>query len=336
VPGRFAVASALVAGSFALPAFGSLSSGTADVRWRPLVRVAGVVDVVGPRSDRRFVVASHQGLFLLRRNGALTPFARGSGGYPGAAGEPYVAIARERRLAHAGCSFRRDDVYALDPSAAPGIMRVDRSGTASRFLDFPSGAFPSTIAFDTVGRFGYRLLVTAQIAGRTTLYAVNCRGRSVRLVRRGPKVEGGAAVAPADFGRFGGQLVAADEVSGRIYAFSAAGRVRTVAAPAIPRGGDIGVESVGFVPREFTRRGAAYLADLGAPGSPTQGDDSVLTLGGSQLLNAGVRPGDLLVASEGGGVTVSVRCRARGCVAQRIGRALEATHGEGHITFTRG
>jgi hypothetical protein len=235
----------------------------------------------------------------------------------------------------AGCSFRRNDVYALDPSAQPGITLVDRSGTARRFVDLPAGAFPSAIAFDTVGRFGYRLLVTAVIGARTTLYAVDCRGRARVLVRGAPKVEGGAAIAPAAFGHFGGQLIVADEVSGRVYAFNAAGRVRSVARPGVPRGGDIGVENVGFVPRSFTRRGAAYLADLGAPGSPTQGSDSVLSLSGRGLLRSGVRPGDLLVATEGSGVTLSVRCGRR-CVVHQVGRALDVTHAEGHIAFSAG
>lgn len=333
---RLAAVLGVVTGSSALFIAGSFGTGAADIRWRPFVSVLGVVDVAGPRSDGRLVVASHQGLFLLRASGTLTPFARGSGGYAGAAGEPYVAVATQRRLPRAACSFQGDDVYVLDPSAAkPGVVRVNGSGNASRFLELPAGAFPSTIAFDTVGRFGYRLLVTAIIGGRTTLYAVGCRGRSVRLARTAPRVEGGAAVAPLGFGRFAGQLVVADESSGNVYAFSVAGRVRTIVRPALPRGGDIGVEALGFVPRGFTRRGVAYLADLGAPGSPTEGSNSVLRLGAGALLGAGVRPGDLLVAGEGGGPTVSIRCRNR-CVVRRIGRALDATHAEGHIGFGSG
>jgi len=335
MPRRSAVVLAVVTGSLALPTIQSLGTGTANVRWRPLVHVAGVVDVAGPRADGRFVVSSHQGLFLLRRSGAVTTFARGTGGYAGVVGEPYIAVARQRRVPRAGCSFRRDDVYALDPSAQPGIVLIDRSGKARRFVDLPAGAFPSTIAFDTVGRFGYRLLVTAVISARTTLYAVDCRGRTRVLVQGAPKVEGGAVVAPSAFGRFGGQLVAADEVSGRVYAFSTAGRVRSVVRPGVPRGGDIGVENVGFVPASFTRRGAAYLADLGAPGSPTAGSDSVLSLSGRVLVRAGVRPGDLIVATEGRGVTMSVRCGRR-CVVRRVGRALDATHAEGHIAFSPG
>jgi len=53
------------------------------------------------------------------------------------------------------------------------------------------------------------------------------------------------------------------------------------------------------------------------------------------LLRAGVRPGDLLVATEGGGVTLSFHCRRR-CVIHRVGRALDVTHAEGHIAFSPG
>jgi hypothetical protein len=329
-----AAATAGVLAAMALP-FATISRGDAEVRWRQLVSVTGAVDVAGPRADGRFVVASRQGLFLLRRNGKTTPFARGPGGYVPPIGEPYAAVARTRRVPGAGCAFRGDDVYALEPTSTPGVTLVRRTGRARRFMDLPAGSFPSSIAFDGVGRFGYRLLVTALVSDRTTLYAFDCRGRA-RVVTRGAlKVEGGAAVAPLTFRPFGGQLIAADEFSGRIYAFSATGRVSVVVRPNLSVGRDLGVESVGFVPRGFTRRGAAFLADTGAPGSPTEGTDTVLTLSGAQLDRTRVRPGDLLVATEARGVTVDVRC-ARRCSVRGIGRAFDATHGEGHIAFAVG
>jgi len=130
-------------------------------------------------------------------------------------------------------------------------------------------------------------------------------------------------------------LIAVDELNGNIYAFDSHGHVRVVARPALTAGSDLGVESVGFVPRKFTKRGSAYLSDLGAPGSPTRGTDSVLWLPGRALLSAGGRPGDLVVATEAGGVTLSIRCTAR-CTIRRLGRAFDATHAEGHIAFATG
>jgi hypothetical protein len=307
---------------------------TDDARWKLFVRVPGAVDVGGPRSDGRVVVAGRDGLFLLRSSGALAPLARGPAGYKPPRGEPYIAVATTRRVPRAGCAFRRDAVYALDPIDRPGVNVVDRTGHVHRLLDLPSGSFLSSIAFDTVGRFGYRLLVTAVVANKTTLYAVDCRGRTRVIARGVVRLEGGSAVAPRTFGRFGGWLVAVDESGGGVYAFDAAGHVRLVIRPRAPAGGDVGVETVGFVPRGFGRGGIAYLADLGAPGSPTQGSDSVLSLSGGALARARVAPGDLLVATEASGVTFAVRCRRR-CEARRIGRALDATHGEGHIAFAR-
>ena len=312
---------------------GSQAGSRAKIRWQQFVHLQGVVDLAGPRADGRFVVTGAGGLFLLTRGGALTPFARGANGYVPARGEAYIALAHARKLARSNCSFHRDDVYALDPVDHPGVTLVDRLGRARRFVDLPAGSFLSTIAFDNVGRFGYRLLVTAQVSGRTTVYAIDCRGRTTVVLRGAPKVEGGSAVAPAGFGPFGGRLIAADETSGSIYAFGAGGGIRLVARPRIPAGGDTGVESVGFVPPRFARGRAAYLADLGAPGSPTTGSDSILRLTGSRLVGAGVRSDDLLTAAEASGVTVVVHCKQR-CTARTIGRALDATHAEGHIVFS--
>ena len=302
------------------------------MRWQQVAHVTGALDVAGPRGDGRFVVATLQGLHLLRRNGSTTPFARGAGGYVAPVGESYIAVARKRRVPGAGCSFRRDDVYVLDPTTAPGVVLIARAGKARRFVNLPAGSFLSTITFDTVGRFGFRLLVTAIVSDRTTLYAIDCRGRLRAVVSGAPKVEGGSIVAPKTFRPFGGRLIAADEVGGGIYAFDARGRVRLLARPNLSMGPDLGVESLGFVPAGFRPRGAAYLADLGAPGSPTEGTDSVLSLRGASLVRAGVRPGDLLVATEASGVTIRIRCRGR-CTIHRIGRALDASHAEGHISF---
>jgi hypothetical protein len=139
-------------------------------------------------------------------------------------------------------------------------------------------------------------------------------------------------VAPRSFGRFAGHLIGADEHSGRVLAVSPGGRGRVVAESGLPSGGDVGVESTGFVPQGFDRRLRAFLADPGGQPGPTPGTDSVLTLSGRALVRAGVRGGDLLVAREAGGETVRVRCRAR-CSVRRIAIGPLTTHAEGHIAF---
>ena len=304
----------------------------APPQWRPLTPVQGIVDVAGPRRDGRLVLATRSGLLLLRPGSPPQPFARGPGGYTAAGGEPYLALGTGIRPSGADCTFRRDEIYALDASAQPGIVRIDRLGQAGRLADFPAGSFPSGIAFDIVGRFGYRLLVTVVVAEKTTLYAIDCRGRATVVSQGGPRVEGGIAVAPRSFSRFAGELIAPDELSGRLFAFGPQGRVRLVVESGLPAGGDIGVEGVGFVPAGLGRRGAAYFADLGAPGSPTEGSDSLLVLRGPDLARSGLYPGELVAATESGALTIAVRCATR-CTVRRVAVGPATAHGEGHVAF---
>jgi hypothetical protein len=121
-------------------------------------------------------------------------------------------------------------------------------------------------------------------------------------------------------------------VTGRIYAFGPGGRVALVAESGLPAGGDVGAEAVGFVPPKLGRHGAAYLADLGSPGSPTSGWNSLLILTGTGLARASLRPGELIVATEAGAKTLAVRC-ARVCRVRRVADGPTVTHAEGHITF---
>lgn len=286
--------------------------------WHPVAHVPGIVDVAGPRGDGRLVLSTHNGLLLYGPGGTPEPLA--TTGYSAAGGEPYTALGRV-------CPTRRDEIFVLDAGAAPGVVRIAGNGGATRLANLPIGAFPSGIAYDRTGRFGHRLLVTGVVNGTTTLYAIDCSGGVAIVTTGAPHIEGGIVVAPPKFGHFGGDLVGADENSGKIYAFGPRGAVALVADSGVAAGGDIGVEALGFVPKG---RVTAYLADLGAPGSPTEGTDSLLAL---PLPVAGVRPGDLLAVSEGGAVTIAVRC-GRPCSVRAIAAGPATTHGEGHLSFT--
>jgi hypothetical protein len=324
-----AIAGALVALS-AVALAGAAAPATGQ--WRLVLEVPGIVDVAGPLPDGRLVLSTNHGLLLLRPGGVAEPFANGPGGYTAGGGEPYIALGSGSRVwGLRGCSFEQGAVFALDAGSAPGIFRVLPGGQASRFLDLPTGVFPSGIAFDRFGRFGYRLLVTATSDNntKTTLYAIDCVGHSSVIAQAAVHVEGGIVVAPPSFARFGGELIAADENTGRIYAFGRDGAVQPVADSGLPAGGDIGVEALGFVP---SRVAAVYFSDLGAPGSPTQGDNGLLVLRGRDLANASLRSGELLAAAEGGGATIAVSCAAS-CSVRRVADGLPATHGEGHLTF---
>jgi hypothetical protein len=300
------------------------------VVWLVYRHLPGVVDLAGPRGDGSFLVAAAGRLFVLGRDGMLSPFARGVGGYLTAAGsEPYFVLASSAAVGGTSCSFGTGTAFALEPGARPGVVVISSQGRARRFARLPPGRFLSGIAFDGTGRFGHRLLVTAGAGGRTTVFGIGCDGRLSIIAAGAPAVEGGITVAPATFGRFGGDLIAADETSGRVYAVDPAGQVITVARPALPAGGDIGVESTGFVPQ---RAAAAYLADRFSAGNKHPGDNAILRLSAAQLAQARIRAGDLLIATEGGAKTVDIRCTAT-CAVRYVAAGPAIAPAEGHIVF---
>jgi hypothetical protein len=87
------------------------------------------------------------------------------------------------------------------------------------------------------------------------------------------------------------------------------------------------------VPNGFFKNGGfAYLADRGTTNNPHPGTDSILRLSSAQLAVAGVRDGDLVVATEGGGTTVDVTCAAS-CSLRPIGTGAPVAHIEGHVVF---
>jgi hypothetical protein len=341
---RWAVAVSLALG-VTLAACTSGSSGTSGARgasgpalaghWVPFRHVPGVVDLAGPRGDGSFAVAAAGRLLTLSRTGALTPFARGPGGYSTAIGpEPYITLAGNDRVAGTSCSFRSDMIFALQPGAHPSVVLISADGRAKRFVSLAAGSALSGIAFDSTGRFGHRLLVTARHSGQTSVLAIDCAGGVRTITTHAPGMEGGIAVAPASFGRYGGDLIGPNESTGQVFAVAPDGTAVTLAVSGLPHGGDIGVESAGFVPPGFGPGDAAYLADRYSRGNKHPGTDSILRLPGQELVKAGVRAGDLLVATEASAKTIVVRC-ASSCTVRYIAIGPAITHGEGHIVFTR-
>ncbi len=305
--------------------------GTPPAVWVPFRHLPGVVDLAGPRADGSYLVAAAGRLFILGRDGALSPFARGAGGYQTATGtEPYLTLAGSYPDHGNGCSFGRNTAFALEPGARPGVIVISPQGRARRFAGLPPGTSPSGIAFDSGGRFGHRLLVTAGFRGRTTVFAIGCDAQVSAIAAGAPPMEGGIAVAPATFGRYGGDLIAPDEGHGLVYAVDPAGTVVTVARSGLPAGGDIGVESAGFVPPGAA---AAYLADRFSARNRHPGDNAILRLPAAGLARAGIRAGDLLVATEGGARTIDIRCAAA-CAVRYVAAGPAIAHPEGHIVFT--
>ena len=306
----------------------ALTNAARSARWVALAHVRGVVDLSSERPDGRLIVAARGRLFTGRRLRSLGPFAPG---YRAPARlEPYIALA-SHGLAGRDCRFPAGTLYALRLSRRTGVAAITPGGAASSFALLPRRGLDNGITFDTAGRFLHRLLVTNTDRGFATVYAIDCRGHAVVITRGAPRVEGGIAVAPHGFGRFAGDLIAADEHSGRLFAFSPSGSWRLLARSGLPHGPDIGVESLGFVPTRFRD---ALVADRGTPGNPHPGDDVVLGLSRSALWAVGVRAGDLLAVTEGGAQTVAVRCR-RTCSVRVVATGPPEAHVEGHVVFVR-
>jgi hypothetical protein len=326
---RRAALAAACLGLLLVPA-GAQPAPAQQATWTAVQSAPGIVDLAGPRSDGRLVVSMGGGLQLFRGS-ELTPFTSETGPAPyiRSAGEPYLALTPQVRLPKASCSFHRDDTFVI--GANPNrIVRVDRRGKASDFAAVPS-LFLSGITFDRVGSFGHRLLVAGDTSRGGGIYAIDCRGRVTTLTDHGPIVEGGMEIAPRTFGPFAGRLIALDEDTGAMWAFKPDGSVVPAPAPPIPSGHDIGVESLAFVPR-LKPKGAAFLSDHGLQVAPYVGTDSILRMTAAQLRSAGVRAGDLLVATEGSALTSDIRC-GTGCTVRSIGSGPFITHSEGHIAF---
>jgi hypothetical protein len=296
-------------------------------RWTPYVHVPSPIDVVGPRRDGEMVVAANGRLWLLSRAGGVREFASTYHSNPGL--EAYVALASP---AHPGCGYGAGTVYAISFGKPRGVVSIAPDGVVRPFASIAAPGLIDGIAFDETGTFGYRLLLVTTRGRRSTVDAISCHGAVRQVTASAHRVEGGIAVAPMSFGRFAGDLIASHELGGGIWAITPTGRNLLVAASRLPHGPDTGVESEAFVP---AGRFYALLADRLTPGNPHPGDNVLLRAGSGVLFAAGVRPGDLLDATEGGAKTVAVRCGNSGCAVLHVADGPAIAHAEGHIAIVR-
>jgi hypothetical protein len=307
------------------------ASAAGPLAWQRFAHVRGVLDLTSPLPGTATIrVAAHGRLETLSGQ-RLRPISPRYSAPPGL--EAYIAESSLQRVPGAGCRFPRDALYALRLTQGDGVTVVDQRGHVRRFATLPSRGLEDGITFDLGGRFGHRLLVTTYIkhAGTSTVAAIDCRGQVTVVTRRAPRVEGGIAIAPASFGRYGGDLIAPDELTGNIYAISPSGHVSLVANSGLAHGQDIGSESEGFVPAHYAD---ALVSDRGTPHNRHPGDNQILALPQRSLRSAGVTTGDLLVVDEADAGTIAVTCSST-CRVRHIANGPADAHIEGHVVFSR-
>lgn len=308
----------------AVAAAGAARSGV--LRWRTFERVLGPLSLAMGRSDGLPVLAANGRLFVLQRSGRLTRFAPAYRSSP--ADEAEIAVPG---AGHRHCSFGADNVYALRVENGQGVTRITARGRVRRFAAIDVPGLADGIAFDDVGRFGHRLLVTVGNGLTSTVLAINCHGQSSTITSSAPRIEGGMDVAPRSFGRFGGDLVAPGELDGRIWAITPAGRSIVVANSGLPHASYFGVGSEVFIPGS---PGAVLLAaDRGVPGNPYPGGDALLEIPVASLRSLGARAGDLLVATEGGGFADVIRCGPARCSVRYVAKGPTRSHVDGNIGY---
>ena len=319
----------------AIAARGIVTSGSSKITWTGSRHVSGVVDLAGPDAQGSLFVEAAGRLEVLTTGGELRPFAPAYRPSPGL--ESYLVLSSGQRVVAADCGWPAGDLYALRLANPAGVSVISPQGRVSNLVDLQPDGLENGIAFDRTGRFGHRLLVTTtsttrRATGVTTVEAISCNGLVQVVTRTAPRVEGGLVVAPPDFGRFGGDLLAPDEDSGNLYAIAPSGQASLVVRSGLAHGADIGIESLGLVPGSYS---VALVADRGTPRNRHPGDNVILRVGRAALTGAGVKAGELLAVSEGGAATVAVSC-ASSCRARYIGHGPAPAHVEGHVVFAGG
>ncbi len=246
--------------------------------------------------------------FLYIENTTNAIFAGDAAGGPL---HPFAALPKmseETRcvLSPGGHGFPAGQIYCHVPDNR--IFRVSRDGKTIRlFASLPTHATSDgMLAFDTVGRFGYRLVAATGRSGKAkpaggVVYTIDAGG-SVRRVGSyaGPGGADEVAIAPAGFGSVAGwALLTVDPgASGTIVAIDPRGRTRTIASlpdgpnpiAVVASGGGGAAAAAGF-----------YVADTNTK--------NVYVASAARLARY---TGDVLVGTELGARFFSIRPRGQG------------------------
>jgi len=183
-------------------------------------------------------------------------------------------------------AWAANDIYATQGGQ---IWKISPDGSSvTPFAAIPiCGPTHSGITFDHVGTFGFDMIVTCN---NGNAYRVSPAGIPTFVASTGTFLEG-PAIPPVTFGPLGGQIWAADENSGTVWAISNGGAVTPAVTYASP-------ESVHVIPPNPCSFGNSN----GALFSAMYADNQIWKWPPSDLTGLG---GNVLVTSElGGGIAL--------------------------------
>ncbi len=162
--------------------------------------------------------------------------------------EPYIAVSSGLG------GFPLGNVYVV---VRQKIFQISPNGSNPKLFKKISGLSGGNngITFDTVGTFGFNMLITDR---RGPVWTVTSSKVATQIVDVMDQIEG-PAVAPLTFGNYGGQLLVASEFAGQVFAISPTDfSISTV-------GSWESAEGVDMIPTtvcEFDASGGAYFVAM--------------------------------------------------------------------------
>jgi hypothetical protein len=210
-------------------------------------------------------------------------------------GPPPVGPCQEKYLAmapsqSAAAGFTPRDVFVTQGAE---VYKATPPGPLALFATIPCNVTDHTgITFDHVGTFGFNMIVTCETGG---VFQIDRTGTVTPIADTGAHLEG-PAVAPLSFGRFGGQILAADEFINQVHAIKNDG---TVTLNVFSKFGAEGVVVIPSAPCTFCSGGAFFQAIQNVNAIYQYPLADFTGLGGSILVTSELGAGTDLITFDG-------------------------------------
>jgi hypothetical protein len=295
--------------------FAAPASADGDAVLTRVDSVTSMTDVVAVRTDGLAVAQVGDSLRLVDVQGGTYPFA-------GAAMQSLTVEGRRPRIValapvvagDRSCPFRPNDlVVGVPGNGGESLAALDAQGLVTTWVSSLDGGTALAASFDQAGRFGQTLLVLVDRADGGAIEEIDCRGQRVEVAGAIAGAQRGLAVLPTGAGGgLDGRAVVATATglvtvtpAGEAAALAVDGWSATVQDP---------VTGLTVVPPGFV--GGGGQVDLAGGGG-------LLRVSAADLGRAGLRDGDLLVATGSPAELVAVHCAGGGCAAKTVARGSE-------------